>query len=435
LIKSIFLLISVIFTELISYKFLYASYSFHRINRILLLLGAPIALSIALVAPKFDLPWANTQSFSFQLPEILIEGKNLNEQLIVANDSLLIWQPLYYLGIIASALYFLSGVYYISKLAQQAERHEVLKHKVLTSDKIKNPFCLGRWVFIPSQLLESKDLELIVQHELYHSSLRHHYDRFYFKIISTLLWFDPAVHLMAKELRQVHEFEVDALIVKAESIENYAHMLLSSTLGGDLAYPEKAIAPSPFFNSSLIKTRITMLYQKESPQWKKSIYLAVLPLLATMTLIACNKASDESPSNSTHIESRESSLSLDQIDRFPVASGTSMTASAEELKATAISSISSHISYNFKYPVLAQELGMEGKIHVQFVIDKNGEITDIEVLKSIEATNTEEKEAVLQAEQEATALIASIPAFTKPAQKDGKAVSLKMVLPISLKLS
>jgi len=274
----------------LAFKFLYASYSFHRINRILLLLGAPIALSIALVAPKFDLPWANTQSFSFQLPEILIEGKNLNEQLIVANDSLLIWQPLYYLGIIASALYFLSGVYYISKLAQQAERHEVLKHKVLTSDKIKNPFCLGRWVFIPSQLLESKDLELIVQHELYHSSLRHHYDRFYFKIISTLLWFDPAVHLMAKELRQVHEFEVDALIVKAESIENYAHMLLSSTLGGDLAYPEKAIAPSPFFNSSLIKTRITMLYQKESPQWKKSIYLAVLPLLATMWLFRSDHA-------------------------------------------------------------------------------------------------------------------------------------------------
>ena len=178
-----------------------------------------------------------------------------------------------------------------------------------------------------------------------------------------------------------------------------------------------------------------MLYQKESPKWKKSIYLAVLPLLATMTLIACNKTSDKSTSNSTQVESQESSLSLDQIDRFPVANGTSLNASAEELKVSAIASISSHISNNFKYPVLAQELGIEGKINVQFVIDKNGEIRDIQVLRSIEANNAEEKEAVLQAEQEASALIASIPAFSKPAQKDGKAVSLKMVLPISLKLS
>jgi TonB family protein len=240
---------------------------------------------------------------------------------------------------------------------------------------------------------------------------------------------------MAKELRQVHEFEADALIVKAENIENYAHMLLSSTLGGDLAYPEKAIAPSPFFNSSLNKTRITMLYQKESPQWKKSIYLAVLPLLATMTLIACNKAQEESPITSTQIENQESLLSLDQIDRFPVPPGVSETASAEELKSSLIKSISSHIANNFEYPVLAQELGMEGKIHVQFVIDKNGELTDIKVLRSLEAKDAEEEKAVLQAEQEATALIASIPKFNKPALKDGKAVNLKMVLPISLKLN
>ncbi len=416
----------------LSFKLLFAGFSFHRINRLLLLFSSPLAIGIALIAPKFTFPWSRTQVFNFQLPEILIEGKNLNEQLLVANDSFILWQPIYFIGIIGSVLYFLSGIYYISKLAKDAEPREILEHKILCSDKIKNPFCLGKWVFIPTPLLKSKNLELIVQHELYHSSLKHHYDRFYFKLISTLLWFDPILYLMAKELRQVHEFEVDALMIKAENIENYAHLLLSSTLGGDLAYPEKAIAPSPFFNSSLIKTRITMLYQKESPQWKKSIYLVVLPLIATMTLIACNQAEDDMVS---HDKKVDTSVSVDQIDQFPVALGCDDSKTADEMQSCAIQAINSYIMENFKYPKLAEELGLEGTLYVSFMIDQNGAISDAEIARSIEVDTQEEKEAVYQAEKETLALVASIPKFVQAAQKDGKSVNLRVVLPVRLKLS
>ncbi len=418
----------------LSFKFLYARSSFHRINRILLLACTPLALLIAITAPQFSLPWLSSTTFSFQLPEIIIEGKKLDEQLLLTSPSLSLWQPIYYLGLAISSLYFLSGLYYIIRLAKNSSRSEVLNHQVLINAKIKNPFCIGQWIFIPRYLLKSKDLELIVQHELYHSRLNHHWDKLYYKILTTLFWFDPSVHLLAKELRQLHEFEVDALLIKQGNIENYALLLLSSTLGGDLAYPEKAIAPSPFFNSSFIKTRITMLYQKESPVWKKSLYLAVVPLLAAMTLFACNKSKEEDL-NLKNETKNETIVSLKEIDHFPIAQGCDLSASADEAQECAMQSIMHHISQNFQYPVLAEELGLEGRIFVQFVISKSGKVESAVVLRSIDTKNEQQASAVLEAEKEALAVVGSLPDFVQPAQQNGKAVAIQMVLPISLKLS
>ena len=416
------------------FKFLYARSSFHRINRILLLASTPLALLIAITAPQFSLPWLSSAAFSFQLPEIIIEGKKLDEQLLLTSPSISLWQPIYYLGLAISSLYFLSGLYFILRLAKNSSRSEVLNHQVLISDKIKSPFCIGKWIFIPENQIKSKDLELIVQHELYHSRLNHHWDRIYYKILTTLFWFDPAIHLLAKELRQLHEFEVDALLIKQANIENYAYLLLSSALGGDLAYPEKAIAPSPFFNSSFIKTRITMLYQKESPVWKKSLYLAVVPLLAAMTLFACNK-SQEQDLNLKNETKNETIVSLQEIDHFPIAQGCDLSASADETQECAMQSIMRHISQNFQYPVLAEELGLEGRIFVQFVISKSGKVESAVVLRSIDTKNERQAAAVLEAEKEALAVVGSLPDFVQPAQQNGKAVAIQMVLPISLKLS
>ena len=36
-----------------------------------------------------------------------------------------------------------------------------------------------------------------------------------------------------------------------------------------------------------------------------------------------------------------------------------------------------HISKNFRYPEIAQEMGIQGRVYVQFVIDKDGSITGI----------------------------------------------------------
>jgi len=69
-------------------------------------------------------------------------------------------------------------------------------------------------------------------------------------------------------------------------------------------------------------------------------------------------------------------------------------------------------------------MGIEGKVFVEFVIEKDGSITDVKAIKGIGAGCDEEAVRILQ----------SAPNW-KPGKQRGKPVRQKMVLPISFKLS
>ncbi len=82
------------------------------------------------------------------------------------------------------------------------------------------------------------------------------------------------------------------------------------------------------------------------------------------------------------------------------------------------------LAKNIKYPRQAQKLGVEGKVLVQFIVNKDGSLTDFSVLKGVGAGCDEEAVRVLR---EAKAW--------KPAKQRGRAVKQRIVLPVVFKLS
>lgn len=76
-----------------------------------------------------------------------------------------------------------------------------------------------------------------------------------------------------------------------------------------------------------------------------------------------------------------------------------------------------------KYPAQARRMGVEGKVFVEFVVGKDGSISEVKVIKGIGAGCDEEALRVVQA----------APAWT-PGKQRGKPVRQKMVLPITFKL-
>ncbi len=78
---------------------------------------------------------------------------------------------------------------------------------------------------------------------------------------------------------------------------------------------------------------------------------------------------------------------------------------------------------NMKYPPQARRLGVEGKVLMQFVVDKNGNISDVKVMKGIGAGCDEEAIRVMQ----------KAPAWS-PGKQRGKAVKQRCIVPISFKL-
>ncbi|MDN5203513.1 energy transducer TonB [Fulvivirgaceae bacterium BMA10] len=78
---------------------------------------------------------------------------------------------------------------------------------------------------------------------------------------------------------------------------------------------------------------------------------------------------------------------------------------------------------NLKYPKLAKRIGTEGKVFVQFVVDKNGKLTEIEVVKGIGAGCDEEAIRVINAHPN-----------WNPGKQRGRPVKVRMIIPIHFKL-
>ena len=83
-----------------------------------------------------------------------------------------------------------------------------------------------------------------------------------------------------------------------------------------------------------------------------------------------------------------------------------------------------YLSENVKYPVIAQENGIQGRVICQFVVNKDGSIVDIEVVRSGGDPSLD---------KEAVRVIKSMPKW-KPGKQRGKPVRVKFTLPVNFKL-
>lgn len=79
---------------------------------------------------------------------------------------------------------------------------------------------------------------------------------------------------------------------------------------------------------------------------------------------------------------------------------------------------------NIKYPPVCQEQNIQGRVSVQFVINKDGSIVDVKVLRSPDENLTKEAERVVK----------SMPKW-KPARQGNKPVRMRYVLPVMFRLS
>jgi TonB family protein len=82
-----------------------------------------------------------------------------------------------------------------------------------------------------------------------------------------------------------------------------------------------------------------------------------------------------------------------------------------------------YVQANLKYPAQARRMGIEGKVFVQFVVAKDGSLTDVKAVKGIGAG----------CDAEAVRVISSSPKW-KPGIQRNRAVNVRMILPITFKL-
>ena len=82
-----------------------------------------------------------------------------------------------------------------------------------------------------------------------------------------------------------------------------------------------------------------------------------------------------------------------------------------------------YISKNIRYPVVAEENGIQGRVLVSFIVEKDGSLTDFVIEKSVDPS----------LDKEAIRLVRSMPKWN-PGKKDGQYVNVKYTLPITFRL-
>jgi TonB family protein len=116
---------------------------------------------------------------------------------------------------------------------------------------------------------------------------------------------------------------------------------------------------------------------------------------------------------------------VEQMPRFPGCDNEG--GSNEEKYACAQKKLLEYVYKNVKYPAIARENGIQGGVVVQFVVEKDGSISDIRIARDIGAGCGEESLRVVQS-------MNNMPQKWTPGKQRGKAVRVQFTLPIKFKL-
>lgn len=110
------------------------------------------------------------------------------------------------------------------------------------------------------------------------------------------------------------------------------------------------------------------------------------------------------------------------VEKMPVFKGCE-TLLLEEQQTCTEKEISTHLVKNIIYPEIAKNEGVSGKVFLEFVINKEGHIEQVIVLRSVDPL----------LDNEATRVIKSMPKF-QPVKQRERAVNVKYVVPVNFRL-
>ena len=83
-----------------------------------------------------------------------------------------------------------------------------------------------------------------------------------------------------------------------------------------------------------------------------------------------------------------------------------------------------YIQKNVKYPPIAKEYNITGKVYVQFIVDKSGTVTNVKVVRGVDKN----------LDAEAVRVVKSLPKY-KPGKQRGKPVRVMFTIPINFTLN
>ena len=251
------------------FKLLLSRETFHRLNRIVVLAAMVLSfiLPFCVITIYRELPAAPEMPAAEQLFEAPAEPQP--EPFPWDKAAALVFLT----GAGATLLWTFGSVFGVIRMIRRGRRERLADGTVLVRiGRSVTPFSWYRYIVLSeNDLAENGDA--IVLHEKAHLRLRHSVDLLLTDLAGCLQWFNPAMWLLRRELRAIHEYEADEAVLDSGVDAKHYQLLLIRKAAGGRWY---SVANS--FNHSKLKNRITMMLRKRSSRWAVARVLFVLPL-------------------------------------------------------------------------------------------------------------------------------------------------------------
>lgn len=330
--------------------------TFFQANRFYLLLSVVVSFLMPLMKIRHN--YTFLQPLPVTLNEIPSETiKETVFQPVLQNSSELAFNwmdvvaAIYLAGVVVFSLKFviaLVKIYVLLRNSEPIDKSETRSGREYWLLRTNKAF--SSYSFFNFLILNKEDIfynrNMITDHEEVHISQGHSWDIFLLEIVSIFCWFNPILSLYKTALTRLHEFIADSIIEGDEKVP-YAQFLF--------AYNFKTNATplgSDFFKDSLLKERIQMMMKKRSPLWMISKYIFIVPLVVCMGYFVM----------------AQDVRRIQDADLLPAEFKGGMRAFEE------------YFARHFQYPVGER---LEGDIYASFVVNKDGELTEMSIDKGL----------------------------------------------------
>ncbi len=408
--------------------------TFFRVNRFYLI--AMVVFSI--LFPLLPLRWTPsdpTTVITVLLEPVIVTPARLEQTLQAHLQWIEIAAVVYFTGVLIFLLRFALQLTQLFIITRQFGISKRNGQRVVFIDRGYAPFSFFNLVFINEGVVSDGSLRTILEHETVHMQQYHSLDMILIELSAILQWFNPIMWLAGREMKSIHEYLADeAVLQNGISRSRYQQMILDETMG------IRVNNLTNNFNVSLLKKRIAMMTKSKSKTWAKGKVLIAVPVLLVLGFLltahtysnipvpddsaspALTQAGfvhgpgqiiQDKPKTETQIKYVDPKTGKEVytvVDKQPVFPG-------------GFDSYSKFLISNIKYPEEALKKGVTGTVFITFVIEKDGSVTNVKILRGIGSG----------CDEEAFRVVKMMPNWV-PGELKGKPVAVQFNLPIKFNL-
>ena len=419
------------------YRLMLSRETFHRVNRVVLLLTAVASF----VLPLCVITLHKTVRME-AVPTVSVGDLQME---VAADAGPVWWQMLlpliFIIGVVATLGHTLTSILKVWLLIRRSEQHLQPDGTIVcvTGNAEVSPFSWMHYIVMNRSDYDEHNAAILA-HERGHIRLRHSWDLLLVDLLTALQWFNPAMWMLRQDLRAIHEYEADGEVLsQGINARQYQYLLISkaSGIGG------YSIANG--ISHSTLKNRITMMLHKKSERSSLLKLLALIPIVGLALALNARTVTDyvyDEPQKQQPVKKGKKAgtikvngqeIKVVEQDDIVTMEGEVDQDQAKEEAFDVVEempefpggpkALMDYLMTNVKYPKTAFDANIQGRVIAQFVVDKEGTVRDAHIVKSVDPA----------LDAEALRVINNMPKW-RPGRQNGKVVNVKYTIPVSFSL-